>query len=517
MSDTINITTTVVEDIVEITTTDNQTIVNVINQTGGTVTKTSDLINDGEDGTSTYVEYADLAAASAHTLAQTLTQGGRDLDTFIDTDYTVQPSDRSKFREVLTGGSDITLTLDDSTWLPSDNVVGATFIFKNSNALDVTDKVILTKSPTTGWDVCGLGGLMNEIEIPAGYIAQITYAALGFSVVLLSAILPNSNTITGDLDLNDHKLKAGEIITQTNGPSKSMTLRSSNLSEEYVAEWQAKHYNGIADITDLATKADLVDGVVPASQLPAYVDDVLEYDNLSLFPATGSSGVIYMAKDTNKTYRWSGSTYVALDEGVALGETSSTAYRGDRGKTAYDHSQSSGNPHGTTAAQVGAYTTSQVDALLAGMVKIIAKNVSNPSVTGTTTETIFESYLVPGGTLSSVSTLQAFYRYRKTGTAGNSSIRIYINTTNSLSGATLIAFNSNGANLWVTLERTFSLSGGNLYGYPFGSTAISDVIGAGIALSSMSLNPANNFYIIITGQLSNSADTITLDLFKATN
>lgn len=61
MSDTINITTTIVEDVVEITTTDNQTVVNVITQPAGTVTKTSDLINDGEDGTSTYVESADLA------------------------------------------------------------------------------------------------------------------------------------------------------------------------------------------------------------------------------------------------------------------------------------------------------------------------------------------------------------------------------------------------------------------------------------------------------------------------
>lgn len=111
----------------------------------------------------------------------------------------------------------------------------------------------------------------------------------------------------------------------------------------------------------LADKADLVGGLVPASQLPGFVDDVLEYANLAAFPATGESGKLYVALDTNKTYRWSGSTYVALDEGVALGETSSTAYRGDRGKTAYDHSQTSGNPHGTTAAQVGAYTQAQVD------------------------------------------------------------------------------------------------------------------------------------------------------------
>ena len=44
---------------------------------------------------------------------------------------------------------------------------------------------------------------------------------------------------------------------------------------------------------------------------------------------------------------------------LALGETSTTAYRGDRGKTAYDHSQASGNPHSTTAADVGAVPTSR--------------------------------------------------------------------------------------------------------------------------------------------------------------
>jgi hypothetical protein len=134
-------------------------------------------------------------------------------------------------------------------------------------------------------------------------------------------------------------------------------LFPATISEEQVAsrEWASAL---------LADKADLVGGLVPASQLPGFVDDVLEYANLAAFPATGESGKLYVALDTNKTYRWSGSTYVALDEGVALGETSSTAYRGDRGKTAYDHSQTSGNPHGTTAAQVGAYTQAQVDSEL---------------------------------------------------------------------------------------------------------------------------------------------------------
>jgi hypothetical protein len=95
-------------------------------------------------------------------------------------------------------------------------------------------------------------------------------------------------------------------------------------------------------------------GKVPASELPAFVDDVVEYANLAAFPVTGESSKIYVALDTSLTYRWSGSTYVAIGSSLALGETSATAYRGDRGKTAYDHSQlTSGNPHSVTKANVG--------------------------------------------------------------------------------------------------------------------------------------------------------------------
>ena len=110
-----------------------------------------------------------------------------------------------------------------------------------------------------------------------------------------------------------------------------------------------------------------------AAQLPGYVDDVVECyvvgstayaaDWLSTEqsgPAlTPESGKIYLVisegEFQNQEYRWSGTQYAQISSSLALGETSSTAYRGDRGKAAYDHSQiTSGNPHGTTAADVGA-------------------------------------------------------------------------------------------------------------------------------------------------------------------
>ncbi len=73
----------------------------------------------------------------------------------------------------------------------------------------------------------------------------------------------------------------------------------------------------VVGITDtLTTKADLVNGTVPAAQLPSYVDDVLEYANLAGFPQSGETGKIYVALDTNLTYRWSGTAYVEISKSI---------------------------------------------------------------------------------------------------------------------------------------------------------------------------------------------------------
>lgn len=99
--------------------------------------------------------------------------------------------------------------------------------------------------------------------------------------------------------------------------------------------------NGLAELDSA--------GKVPAAQLPSFVDDVLEgyYYNSKFYKEaahtteiTGETGKIYVDLPTNKTYRWSGTAYVVISDTIALGETASTAYRGDRGKIAYDHSQS---------------------------------------------------------------------------------------------------------------------------------------------------------------------------------
>ena len=102
-------------------------------------------------------------------------------------------------------------------------------------------------------------------------------------------------------------------------------------------------------------------GRVLTSQLPSYVSDVSEHADYASFPGTGDTDKIYVALDTGKVYRWGGTVYAEISASLTIGETNTTAARGDHGKTAYDHSQvTTGNPHGVTAAEAGAPTVADL-------------------------------------------------------------------------------------------------------------------------------------------------------------
>lgn len=121
-------------------------------------------------------------------------------------------------------------------------------------------------------------------------------------------------------------------------------------------------------------------GKVPSSQLPSYVDDVVEcyvvgstpYASNWLSTTSGGSpltpeaGKIYLVISAgsyqNQEFRWGGTQYAQISESLALGTTADTAGRGDWTKAAYDHSQiTDGNPHGVTYQDVGAAPASHVN------------------------------------------------------------------------------------------------------------------------------------------------------------
>lgn len=104
------------------------------------------------------------------------------------------------------------------------------------------------------------------------------------------------------------------------------TSELNNKVQEFIDSKGAP--NGLASLNE--------SGIIPSAQLPSYVDDVIEVDTFSDLPGTGESGKIYIVQDTNLTYRWSGTGYVEISKSLALGETSSTAYPGDKGKATTD-------------------------------------------------------------------------------------------------------------------------------------------------------------------------------------
>lgn len=124
------------------------------------------------------------------------------------------------------------------------------------------------------------------------------------------------------------------VVTSVNGRKGGVTLTKADVglnnvtNDSQVKASEKGKAGGVATLDSA--------GKVPSSQLPSYVDDVLEYDNKAAFPATGETGKIYVDKATNKTYRWGGSTWINITNPIALGETSSDAYPGNKGKANAD-------------------------------------------------------------------------------------------------------------------------------------------------------------------------------------
>lgn len=123
------------------------------------------------------------------------------------------------------------------------------------------------------------------------------------------------------------------------------SLQNKLNSHHFVLSEDKGVANGVAELD--------ANGLIPSNQLPSYVDDVIEgylNDNKlykepeHITEIIGETGKIYIDLISNKTYRWSGSAFAIISETIALGETSSTAYRGDRGKAAYEHSQTAHAP-----------------------------------------------------------------------------------------------------------------------------------------------------------------------------
>lgn len=217
---------------------------------------------------------------------------------------------------------------------------------------------------TNGFTVTPLGGTAQTVKVTPSITNNITGSGTTNKVAKFS----DTNTITDGWGVTDNTTATAVTSADTNLIT-ARTLYNAGYTKNVGTVTGIKMNgatknptNGVVDLGTVltsftesdptvpswakaATKPsysyDEITGTVPTEALPSYVDDVLEYDTKNDFPTTGEAGKIYVDTSTNLTWRWSGTQYVEISQSLALGELSSTAYRGDRGKVAYDHATDS--------------------------------------------------------------------------------------------------------------------------------------------------------------------------------
>jgi hypothetical protein len=158
----------------------------------------------------------------------------------------------------------------------------------------------------------------GDLTIASG--ANVTVTQSGSTITIASTDTNTTYTAGNGLTLSGTVFSlpvttsgTGNVVTgvtqNTNGITVTYgTMATQSDLNNYIPLSQKGVANGVATLG--------ADGLIPSTQLPSYVDDVLEFDNLASFPTTGETGKIYTAKDTNRTYRWGGSTYIQITSGA---------------------------------------------------------------------------------------------------------------------------------------------------------------------------------------------------------
>jgi len=116
----------------------------------------------------------------------------------------------------------------------------------------------------------------------------------------------------GDPDVGLARADAGVLEVNTGTPGNPATLTTLDV----VALAAPLALNSVTKLaTALPHKADLdAGGRVPSSQLPSYVDDIVEADSFATLPTLGEASKVYVTLDTNKQYRWAGTAYALLSD-----------------------------------------------------------------------------------------------------------------------------------------------------------------------------------------------------------
>ena len=164
--------------------------------------------------------------------------------------------------------------------------------------------------------------------------------------------------------------------------------------------------------------------------------------------------------------------------------------------------------------KAGAWTNRSISQVLTDLGGyLIKRNTNSSTLTGSTSETLVDSLTVPANTLQANDVLRIALTATKSGTAGNYTLRLYVNTSASLSGATLLAQSTGGTTiLWQKLQRelVFKNSVSSQEIFPSGAAINFDVANQATAITTLTTDYTVQQFFIVSIQLGNAGDSAIL-------
>ena len=209
-----------------------------------------------------------------------------------------------------------------------------------SNKLDKTANAVSASKLFTARSFTWTGDVTGSVNFDGS--ANVTNAiTLSNTGVAAGAYGSNIKTVTLTLDAKGRVTAASQpdiraATTALSGVVQLNDTLTSTLITQAATANAVKKVNDAVLATDIIAKAAIPSsqkgmangvatldssGVIPANQLPSYVDDVLEFATLAAFPSTGETGKIYISIETSMTYRWTGTVYAAIGGGAGTSDT----------------------------------------------------------------------------------------------------------------------------------------------------------------------------------------------------
>jgi hypothetical protein len=234
--------------------------------------------------------------------------------------------------------------IDDTATTSANGLMSSTDKTKLDNIAEGANKYILpTASSST------LGGIKttSDVTSTSGYEATPIIDGVPYYKTYTSLKSPYSLTLT-----TTNTAGTKTTTAYDGSAAKSLTINPTNIGAA-----AASHTHSAADLTSgilnidrikdssitnekiQSIDADKITGVIDSSHIPGSYDEIKEYSTSKDFPAEGEEDKIYVDKQTNLVYRWGGQGYIEISASLALGTTSKTAFAGDLGQIAYEHSQ----------------------------------------------------------------------------------------------------------------------------------------------------------------------------------